>query len=79
MARGDKECKNTAKKWIPSDHLMHIIDWKTGKERQIKSEKEKKETQINNKKRAENINAEEWQEYKEKVREKILKDTKLAK
>lgn len=62
---------------IPSDHKIHILDWETQEEIKIEKEEEKEEIKINNKKRAELMNAGEWEEYKKKVKEEIGKSEKL--
>lgn len=62
------------KRWIPSDHLTHIIDLEMDEEWQVEMEEEGQKIEANNKNRGEKMDKEEWKEYKNLVEEKLKKD-----
>jgi hypothetical protein len=58
---------------VRSDHKLHIIDWKSGTEID-KATPEEITTKIDsNKRKGSELTKEDWEEYKDKVDEKIKK------
>lgn len=53
---------------------MHILDWEWEEEIEMDEEKEKEEVKVNNKRRAELMDENEWRQYNKKVREELGKN-----
>jgi hypothetical protein len=64
-------------KWIRSDHKLHLIDWDSGTTIEKSQTKEERIKLMNNKRRGETLNKKDWQEYKDKVENRIKENKKI--